>query len=180
MAGALWPVAVAAALALIVAAAAWLRFWHAADQPPSALTPVVAASAPALDPRRLAVLPFTNISAEAKEEWFADGITEEMITRLSKIPELSVIARTSIIGYKDSSKSTAEIGRELSAGTILEGSVRRRRSGPHHRPAHRRLVAGASLGRELRPATGRPTSSLSRATSRSRWPRHCGSRCSPV
>ena len=91
---------------------------------PQRATPVVAASAPALDPRRLAVLPFTNISAEAKEEWFADGITEEMITRL-KIPELSVIARTSIIGYKDSSKSTAEIGRELSAGTILEGSVRR-------------------------------------------------------
>ena len=73
----------------------------------------------------MAVLPFTNISAEAKEEWFADGITEEMITRLSKIPELSVIARTSIIGYKGSSKGVAEIGRELSAGTILEGSVRR-------------------------------------------------------
>ena len=48
-----------------------------------------------------------------------------MITRLSKIPELSVIARTSIIGYKGSSKSVAEIGRELGAGTILEGSVRR-------------------------------------------------------
>ena len=53
---------------------------------PSAPTPVVAASAPALDPRRLAVLPFTNISAEAKEEWFADGITEEMITRLPRSP----------------------------------------------------------------------------------------------
>ena len=71
------------------------------------------------------MLPFTNISADAKDEWFADGITEEMIARLSSIPELSVIARTSIIGYKGSSKGIAEIGRELGAGTILEGSVRR-------------------------------------------------------
>ena len=74
---------------------------------------------------RVAVLPFANISADAADEYFADGITEEMITRLSKIPELSVIARTSIIGYKGSGKGVAEIGRELGAGTILEGSVRR-------------------------------------------------------
>jgi class 3 adenylate cyclase/TolB-like protein/tetratricopeptide (TPR) repeat protein len=121
-----WPVAAAASLALLVGGAlAWLRPWHAADQPPGAPTSVVAASAPALDPHRVAVLPFTNISAEAKDEWFADGITEEMITRLSQIPELRVIARTSIVGYKGTSKGVAEIGRELGAGTILEGSVRR-------------------------------------------------------
>jgi TolB-like protein/class 3 adenylate cyclase/Flp pilus assembly protein TadD len=113
------------ALGLIVAGAlAWHRLWQAPPPPPATPTPV-AASAPALDPRRLAVLPFANISAEAKNEWFADGITEEIITRLSQIPELSVIARTSIMGYKGTSKGVAEIGRELSAGTILEGSVRR-------------------------------------------------------
>ena len=78
-----------------------------------------------LDRYRIAVLPFVNMSADAKDDWFADGITEEMITRLSQIPELSVIARTSIVGYKGTSKGVAEIGRELGAGTILEGSVRR-------------------------------------------------------
>ena len=121
-----WPVAAAGVLALVVAAAAaWLRPWQTPPQPPSTKAPAVEAAAPALDTRRLAVLPFTNISADAKDDWFADGITEEMIAKLSSIRELRVIARTSIMGYKGTSKGVAEIGRELGVGTILEGSVRR-------------------------------------------------------
>ena len=121
-----WPVAAAAMFVLIVAAAvAWLGPWPAPPQPPNAPIAVVEAAVPILDTRRLAVLPFANISADSEDEWFADGLTEEMIARLSMIPELSVIARTSITGYKGTSKGVTEIGRELGAGTILEGSVRR-------------------------------------------------------
>ena len=115
--------AAAALCAAVFAGGVW---WFWPVEPPSGPAASGAeAAASALDPRRLAVLPFTNISADAKDEWFADGLTEEMITLLSKIPDLGVIARTSIMGYKGSQKGIAEIGRELGAGTILEGSVRR-------------------------------------------------------
>ena len=71
------------------------------------------------------MLPFVNMSADGENEYFSDGITEELITQLSKIGELSVIARTSTMKYKGADKSIAEIGRELNVGTILEGSVRK-------------------------------------------------------
>jgi TolB-like protein/Flp pilus assembly protein TadD len=75
--------------------------------------------------RRVAVLPFENFSPEAGEEYFADGLTEEMIGTLSKIKELSVISRTSVMQYKGKPKLIPDISRELNAGTILEGSVRK-------------------------------------------------------
>ena len=71
------------------------------------------------------MLPFTNMSADAENEYFSDGITEELISKLSRLHDLTVIARTSIMQYKKTGKSIAEIGRELQAGTILEGSVRK-------------------------------------------------------
>jgi adenylate cyclase len=74
---------------------------------------------------RIAVLPFTNLSADPENEYFADGITEEMISQLSKIRGLEVIARTSIMTYKGKDKKIDEIGRELRVGTVLEGSVRK-------------------------------------------------------
>ena len=74
---------------------------------------------------RIAVLPFTNISADTKDEYFADGMTEELISRLSQIRELEVIARTSVMQYKGKSKSVADIGQELNVQSVLEGSVRR-------------------------------------------------------
>ena len=74
---------------------------------------------------RVAVLPFANLSADPENEYFADGITEEMISQLSKIRGLEVIARTSIMTYKGKDKKIDEIGRELRVGTVLEGSVRK-------------------------------------------------------
>jgi TolB-like protein/Flp pilus assembly protein TadD len=65
------------------------------------------------------------MSADEENEYFADGITEELISKLSRLHDLTVIARTSIMQYKKTGKSIAEIGRELQAGTILEGSVRK-------------------------------------------------------
>ncbi len=77
------------------------------------------------DKNRIAVLPLTNISPDAKDEYFTDGLTEELISCLSKIGGLRVIARTSIMQYKGATKSVSEIGRELNVGTVLEGSVRK-------------------------------------------------------
>jgi adenylate cyclase len=74
---------------------------------------------------RLAVLPLDNISADVKDEYFADGMTEELISNLSKIGHLRVIARSSIMKYKGLQKTISEIGEELMVGTILEGSVRK-------------------------------------------------------
>jgi TolB-like protein/Flp pilus assembly protein TadD len=73
----------------------------------------------------VAVLPLKNISPDPKDEYFADGLTEEFIATLSKVRELSVISSTSVMQYKTKPKPVAEIGRELNAGTILEGSVRK-------------------------------------------------------
>lgn len=75
---------------------------------------------------RIAVLPFVNISSDPADEYFADGLTEELISRLSQARELRVIARTSSMNYKnDRQKKIRDIGRELGAGTVVEGSVRK-------------------------------------------------------
>ncbi len=76
-------------------------------------------------PTRLAVLPFANISPDPKDEYIADGLTEELITVLSQLTGLQVIARTSILPYKTAPKPLAQIGAELGVGSILEGSVRK-------------------------------------------------------
>jgi TolB-like protein/Tfp pilus assembly protein PilF len=73
----------------------------------------------------IAVLPFANMSADPEQEFFADGITEDILTRLAAIGELRVISRTSIMRYKGSDKSLPEIAAELGVSHVLEGSVRR-------------------------------------------------------
>jgi adenylate cyclase len=77
------------------------------------------------DMRRIAVLPFANMSPDPNDEYFADGMTEELITSLSGVSELVVIARTSIMRYKGGTKSASEIARDLKVGTLVEGSVRK-------------------------------------------------------
>jgi adenylate cyclase len=78
-----------------------------------------------LDPKRLAILPLANLSSDPNDKYFADGMTEELISTVSRISDLSVISRTSVMRYKDTTTPIGEIGRELSAGTVLEGSVRK-------------------------------------------------------
>jgi adenylate cyclase len=126
----LWPFAAAALLALI-----GLTAWFALRPAPvPTKAPTTSAPAPAAAPtsaptlakaNRIAVLPFANLSADKDNEYFSDGMTEEMISKLSRVPGLEVIARTSIITYKASNKKVAEIAKELNVGTVLEGSVRR-------------------------------------------------------
>jgi TolB-like protein/Flp pilus assembly protein TadD len=75
---------------------------------------------------RLAVLPFENVTADAEQEYFSDGLTEEMITELGRLSpaQLGIIARTSAMQYKQSGKRIDQIGRELNVDYVLEGSVR--------------------------------------------------------
>ena len=74
---------------------------------------------------RIAVLPLANISPDPKDEYFADGLTEELISALSRIHELRVIARTSVNLYRSIPKSISQIGVELGVTSVLEGSVRK-------------------------------------------------------
>lgn len=78
-----------------------------------------------LDVHRLAVLPLDNISPDPNDEYFAAGLTDELITVLSRINGLEVIARTSVLRYKGGNKQVAAIGRELQVGSVLEGSIRK-------------------------------------------------------
>ncbi|HKR08664.1 MAG TPA: tetratricopeptide repeat protein [Gemmatimonadaceae bacterium] len=73
----------------------------------------------------VAVLPFINLSADAENEYFADGITDDVISHLSKIQALKVISRTSVMQFKQRQQTLKEIGAALGATTVLDGSVRR-------------------------------------------------------
>src|SRR5258708_6712583 len=103
-------------VALLVAfGLAWKWQKPASDQPPRSTS----------QKPRLAVLPLDNFSAHSEDEYFSDGMTEELISRLSRIEGLDVIARTSVMQYKGKKKSITDIGRELNVNNILEGSVRK-------------------------------------------------------
>jgi TolB-like protein/class 3 adenylate cyclase/Tfp pilus assembly protein PilF len=75
--------------------------------------------------QRVVVLPLVNISPDAADEYFADGLTEELISTVAKISELRVISRTSSMKYRGSDKTVREIAKELNVDAVLEGSVRK-------------------------------------------------------
>jgi len=88
-------------------------------------TPVVGSSLPLPDKPSIAVLPFANMSGDSEQEYFADGMVEEIITALSRIRWLFVIARNSSFTYKGRSVDVKQVGRELGVRYVLEGSVRK-------------------------------------------------------
>jgi len=75
--------------------------------------------------RSIAVLPLVNLSSDPGQEYFSDGLTDELITSLAQIGSLQVISRTSVIGYKHSVKKAPEIGAELHVDSIVEGTIER-------------------------------------------------------
>ena len=78
-----------------------------------------------VDDKSIAVLPFDNYSTAPEDQYFSDGITEVIIAHLAKIKDFTVISRTSVMGYKGTTKSLKQIGKELGVAHILEGSVQR-------------------------------------------------------
>ncbi len=75
--------------------------------------------------KSIVVLPFTNISSDPEQEYFSDGMMEEILNHLVKIEELKVISRTTAMQYKGTTKTLQEIAQELGVATVLEGSVRK-------------------------------------------------------
>ena len=119
---------VAVAVAVLAAASYFAieKLWIAK---PSVSSPTVAASpAPAAftpPPHSLAVLPFVNMSGDKEQEYFSDGLTEELLNSLARINELQVAARTSAFSFKGKDIDIGTIARKLNVGAVLEGSVRR-------------------------------------------------------
>ena len=99
---------------------------HRASPPtPPAIPASVATAAFAPPPHSIAVLPFVNMSGDKEQEYFSDGLTEEILNSLARINELQVSARTSAFSFKGKDVKIGTIARELNVGSILEGSVRR-------------------------------------------------------
>src|SRR5438093_1234904 len=112
------PLIVAAAL-LIVLALGWYFYGQPSFRKGDVTTPSVA------DRNSIAVLPFANMSGKANEDYFSDGMTEELLNVLAKVPQLKVVARTSVFQFKDKGGDIREIGRKLGVTNVVEGSVRR-------------------------------------------------------
>jgi TolB-like protein/Tfp pilus assembly protein PilF len=91
---------------------------------PSAVAAATRQDAPG-DRRSIAVLPFTSLSADPENSYFASAIHDELLTQLSKLGDLRVISRTSVMAYSDTRKTLREIAGELGVGVVLEGSVQR-------------------------------------------------------
>lgn len=108
---------------------AWCARWSAIDWPTNeaaAASTAPTGEPPALPDRpSIAVLPFANMSGDAEQEYFVDGVTEDIITELSRFRSLFVIARNSSFSYKGKSPDVRQVGRELGVRYVLEGSVRK-------------------------------------------------------
>ena len=114
------------AVGLVAAAAVviWLTRARSSHLAPAAVP--VAANAPAVQDKSVAVLPFANLSADQDNAFFADGMQDEVLSDLSHVADLKVISRTSVLQYKkESSRNLREIGQALGVAYVVEGSVQR-------------------------------------------------------
>ena len=117
--------AIAATVVVIIAAAALWQFVLRPTHPPVEVASKEKMAFPLPDKPSIAVLPFVNMSDDPKQEFFSDGITEEIITALSKVPRLFVIARNSTFTYKGKPVKVKQVSEELGVRYVLEGSVRK-------------------------------------------------------
>jgi TolB-like protein/Flp pilus assembly protein TadD len=113
---------------------------------PSAQAPLSSpASAPAPPAHSVAVLPFTNMSGDPRDDYFSDGLSEELLNTLAAVQGLKVAARTSSFSFKGKDEAVGEIARKLNVATVLEGSVRRDKS--HVRISTELIDAGTGFQR---------------------------------
>jgi TolB-like protein/class 3 adenylate cyclase len=102
-----------------------IKAYRIREETSPSTTPIVGSSLPLPDKPSIAVLPFANMSGDPEQEYFADGMVEEIITALSRIRWLFVIARNSSFTYKGKAVDVRQVGRELGVRYVLEGSVRK-------------------------------------------------------
>ena len=93
-------------------------------EPLAEATPSATVAVDALPDKSVAVLPFSDFSPDGENQWFADGLSEEILNSLVRVPDLLVAARTSSFTFRESTLPVSEIGRELGVAHVLEGSVR--------------------------------------------------------
>ena len=104
------------------------------------------------DEKSIAVLPFADMSAEKDQEYMSDGMAEELLNLLAKVPDLKVIARTSSFAFKGEKTRSRRSRKKLNVAHVLEGSVRTvRQQAAHHRAAHSHGRQHAPVVRNLRP-----------------------------
>jgi adenylate cyclase len=120
------PVSILVAILIVVVAVVviWRLYLHP-TRPPVEVASKEKMAFPLPDKPSIAVLPFVNMSGDKEQEYFSDGITEEIITALSKIPHLFVISRQSTFTYKDKPVKVKQVSEELGVRYVLEGSVRK-------------------------------------------------------
>ena len=104
------------ACALLFVALVWFAWARKETHQAAAEEPII---------RSVAVLPLTDLAAGSSEDYFADGMTEELITELGRLSSIRIISRTSIMQFKKSVRSLPEIGRQLNVDALVEGTVRR-------------------------------------------------------
>ena len=123
----LWQKPVTALIIVLIVIAAAIVIWkfYIRPTPPVEVASKEKMAFPLPDKPSIAVLPFTNMSGDPKEEYFSDGITEEIITALSKTPHLFVISRQSTFTYKGKPVKVKQVSEELGVRYVLEGSVRK-------------------------------------------------------
>jgi TolB-like protein len=114
----LLPVLVALAVLVVAGGALW-KFWPRGGAAAGAQAPAASAEP------SIAVLPFVNMSSDKEQEYFADGLSEELLNQLAQLPRLRVIGRTSSFAFKGKNEDLRKIGESLGVNHILEGSVRR-------------------------------------------------------
>jgi adenylate cyclase len=120
-----WAAAAALAVVVILGGIATWNFYLRAPPPQIEPASVEKFAFPLPDKPSIAVLPFTNMSGDKEQEYFSDGITEDIITDLSRLPNLFVIARSSTFTYKGKPVKVKQVGRELGVRYVLEGSFRK-------------------------------------------------------
>ena len=148
--GARWQIAVP--LLAVIVALAVAGAWLARDlrAPPNAETSSQRPRGPAI-----AVLPFTNLSGDAKQDYFSDGLTEDILTELSRARDMRVLARNTTFQYKGKPVDVCKLGRELKARYVLEGSVR---------------AATTASALRLSSSIQRPAAISGRTATIARWP----------
>jgi adenylate cyclase len=122
----------AAAAGILIAALLGYKLWWRSARSPmeggapaTPLTQGLAGARPSIPEKSIAVMPFENLSSDKENAYFADGIQDEILTRLSKIADLKVISRTSTQHYKSAPENLPEIAKQLGVAHILEGSVQK-------------------------------------------------------
>jgi len=117
--------ALASAMVIVIVAGAWVVRYYFLRPAPIEPASLEKMAFPLSDKPSIAVLPFVNMSEDLKQEYFSDGLTEEIISALSKVPNLFVIARNSTFMYKDKPVNVQQVAEKLGVRYVLEGSVRR-------------------------------------------------------